>query len=134
MPSTKERLLAIEQSLQALILGIGMTSVGVPPTVAAPAAPVVATAYDYTPLSRNFDQNMLDLLRRTGLGQPLMAPEMPKRRRKPLRGMSAALKQANRMGKKKNGQFRVGWDQAKIMKTAHRIRKKNTSGSKSRRR
>lgn len=111
-----------------------MTSVGVPPTLAAPAAPVVATAYDFTPLSRDFNHNMLDLLQRTGLGQPLLAPTTPKRRRKPLKGMSSALKQANKMGKKKNGQFRVGWDQAKIMKTAHRIRRKNASGTKSRRR
>ena len=41
-----------------------------------------------------------------------------------LKGMSAALKKANKMARKKNGDFKKGWNQKKVMKTAHRIRRK----------
>jgi hypothetical protein len=41
-----------------------------------------------------------------------------------LRGMSAALKKANKMARKKNGDFKKGWNQKKVMQTAHRIRRR----------
>ena len=41
-----------------------------------------------------------------------------------LKGMSAALKKANKMARKKNGDFKKGWNQKRVMKTAHRIRRK----------
>lgn len=50
----------------------------------------------------------------------------PKRRRKgtPLKGMAAALKKANSMARKKDGSFKKGWSQAKVMKKAHQIRRR----------
>ena len=41
-----------------------------------------------------------------------------------LKGMAAALKKANKMARKKNGDFKKGWNQAKVMQTAHRIRRR----------
>ena len=41
-----------------------------------------------------------------------------------LKGMSAALKKAHKMARKKNGDFKKGWNQKKVMKTAHRIRRR----------
>ncbi len=41
-----------------------------------------------------------------------------------LRGMSAALKKANKMARKKNGDFKKGWNQRRVMQTAHRIRRR----------
>ena len=43
---------------------------------------------------------------------------------KAVKGMSAALKRANKMARKKNGDFKKGWTQQRVMKTAHRIRRK----------
>ena len=43
---------------------------------------------------------------------------------KALKGMAAALKKANKMARKKNGSFKKGKDQAWVMRTAHRIRRK----------
>jgi len=41
-----------------------------------------------------------------------------------LKGMAAALKKANKMARKKNGDFKKGWSQAKVMKKAHQIRRR----------
>ena len=41
-----------------------------------------------------------------------------------LKGMSSALKKANQMARKKNGSFKKGWSQKKVMKKAHQIRKR----------
>jgi len=41
-----------------------------------------------------------------------------------LKGMSAALKKANAKARKKNGDFKKGWTQARVMKEAHRLRRK----------
>tara|TARA_R100000808_G_scaffold8572_1_gene24267 strand:- start:657 stop:974 length:318 start_codon:yes stop_codon:yes gene_type:complete len=43
-----------------------------------------------------------------------------------LKGMSSALKKANKMARKKNGSFKKGWSQGKVMKKAHQIRKRAT--------
>ena len=41
-----------------------------------------------------------------------------------LKGMSRALKLANKRAKRKDGKFRKGWNQRKLMKYAHKIRGK----------
>jgi hypothetical protein len=41
-----------------------------------------------------------------------------------VKGMSSALKKANKMARKKNGDFKKGWNQKRVMQTAHRIRRK----------
>ncbi len=38
--------------------------------------------------------------------------------------MARALRKANAMGRKKNKSFKKGWNQAKIMKKAHQLRRK----------
>lgn len=38
-------------------------------------------------------------------------------------GMAAALKEANRKARKKNGEFRKGYDQRRVMAMAHKIRR-----------
>ena len=43
---------------------------------------------------------------------------------KAVKGMAAALRKANRMARKKNGDFKKGWTQQRVMKPAHRIRRK----------
>lgn len=40
-----------------------------------------------------------------------------------LKGMSAAMKKANARAKLKNGKFRKGWNQSKLMSYAHKIRR-----------
>lgn len=41
-----------------------------------------------------------------------------------LKGMASALRKANKMARKKNGDFKKGWTQRRVMQTAHRIRRK----------
>ena len=38
--------------------------------------------------------------------------------------MARALRKANAMGRKKNGGFKKGWSQGKIMRKAHQLRRK----------
>ena len=38
-------------------------------------------------------------------------------------GMGAALREANRKARKKNGEFRKGYDQKRVMQMAHKIRR-----------
>jgi hypothetical protein len=38
--------------------------------------------------------------------------------------MARALKRANAMGRKKNGGYKKGWSQGKIMSKAHQLRRK----------
>lgn len=55
---------------------------------------------------------------------PLYPPIAMKRTRKigkRDRTMSSCLKEANARGKLKNGKFRKGWDQSRIMKYAHKL-------------
>jgi hypothetical protein len=42
-----------------------------------------------------------------------------------LKGMKSALKKANAKARKKNGSFKKGWTQARVMKEAHRIRRRS---------
>lgn len=46
-----------------------------------------------------------------------------RRKGRTAKGMSAALKEANDRARKKNGEFRKGYDQKKLMKLAHKIRR-----------
>lgn len=52
--------------------------------------------------------------------------ETPRKKRKgtPLKGMAAALKKANAMARKKDGSFKKGWSQAKVMSKAHKLRRR----------
>lgn len=43
---------------------------------------------------------------------------------KTARGMSRALREANKKARKANGEFRKGYDQKKVMQMAHKIRRK----------
>lgn len=49
----------------------------------------------------------------------------PKRKGTPLKGMASALKKANAKARKKNGRFKKGWTQARVMKEAHRLRRRS---------
>ena len=54
------------------------------------------------------------------------APTPTKKARKPRKKdpkMARALEEANRKGRTSKGNFRKGWDQARIMRTAHKIKK-----------
>lgn len=46
-----------------------------------------------------------------------------KQTRKALSGMSAALKKANKIARKKNGDFRKGYNQKRVMQMAHKFRR-----------
>ena len=46
-----------------------------------------------------------------------------RRKGRTAKGMGAALKEANRRARKKNGEFRKGYDQKKVMQMAHKIRR-----------
>ncbi len=50
--------------------------------------------------------------------------KIKRRTGKAVKGMAAALRKANSMARKKNGDFKKGWNQARVMKTAHRIRRR----------
>ena len=47
-----------------------------------------------------------------------------KRKGTPDPKMAKALKKANAMGRTKSGKMRKGYDQARIMRTAHKLRRK----------
>jgi hypothetical protein len=42
---------------------------------------------------------------------------------KTAKGMSAALREANKKARKANGEFRKGYDQKRVMQMAHKIRR-----------
>ncbi len=59
--------------------------------------------------------------------QPAPAGKMTmkvKRKGTPDPKMAKALKKANAMGRTKSGAYRKGYDQARIMRTAHKLRRK----------
>ena len=51
------------------------------------------------------------------------APRRSKRKGRTASGMAAALREANRKARKKNGDFRKGYNQRRVMKMAHKIRR-----------
>ena len=70
---------------------------------------------------------------RSGGRSPLYPPINVKRTRKKTktdRTMSSCLKQANAKGKLKNGKFRKGWDQSRIMTYAHKLCRKEMGTKK----
>lgn len=68
-----------------------------------------------------------DVIRSSGQFRSTGIPLPGKRTRKKTktdRTMSSCLKQANAKGKLKNGKFRKGWDQSRIMTYAHKLCRK----------
>jgi len=74
-------------------------------------------------------QALIDGLNRVDAGQRIRLrkndPLGPKKRvGKKDPKMARALKKANAMGRKKAGGFKKGWNQGKIMRKAHQLRRK----------
>lgn len=66
-------------------------------------------------------------VKRVGKASRTIARETKPVRRKAGRaakGMAKALKQANAKARKKNGSFKKGYDQARVMRMAHQIRRR----------
>ncbi len=61
---------------------------------------------------------------RAGRGAKKGVRKAVKATRKAVSGMGPALKKANAQARKKDGSFRKGYDQARVMKLAHKIRRK----------
>ena len=57
-------------------------------------------------------------------GASLKTPHSSHKKRKKDPKMARALRQANLRGRKKNGSLKKGWDQGRIMKTAHAIKRR----------
>jgi len=55
-------------------------------------------------------------------GKPTRVPSRPKRRKKDPK-MARALEEANKKGRTAKGKFRKGWDQSRIMKLAHKLKR-----------
>lgn len=80
-------------------------------------------------------EEYLDLIERTAsnvqrvgrAGRTFQKETRPARRKagKALKGMAAALKKANAKARKKNGSFKKGYDQARVMRMAHQIRRRS---------
>jgi len=64
--------------------------------------------------------------RQVAYSRPVKRADRAVQRRagKAAKGMAKALRKANSMARKKNGDFKKGWNQSKVMKTAHRIRRR----------
>ncbi len=56
--------------------------------------------------------------------KPVKAASPPKRKGKKNPKLSRAMKKARSVAKKKDGSFKKGWDQSKMMKHAHKLAKK----------
>ena len=61
---------------------------------------------------------------------PFQKPKRTRKKTKTDRTMSSCLKQANAKGKLKNGKFRKGWDQSRIMTYAHKLCRKEMGTKK----
>ena len=80
-------------------------------------------------------EEYLDLLERTAsnvkrvgrAARTIQKETRPARRKagKAVKGMAAALKKANAKARKKNGSFKKGYDQARVMRMAHQIRRRS---------
>ncbi len=59
-------------------------------------------------------------------GRTIARETRPVRRKagKAVKGMASALKKANAKARKKDGSFRAGYDQARVMREAHKIRRR----------
>ena len=79
-------------------------------------------------------EEYLDLLERTAsnvkrvgkAARTIRKETRPARKRagKAVKGMAAALRKANKIARKKNGSFKKGYDQARVMRMAHKIRRR----------
>lgn len=79
-------------------------------------------------------EEYLDLLERTAsnvkrvgrAARTIQKETRPARRKagKAVKGMAAALKKANAKARKKNGSFKKGYDQARVMRMAHQMRRR----------
>ena len=79
-------------------------------------------------------EEYLDLLERTATNvkrvgraaRTIQKETRPARRKagKAVKGMAAALKKANAKARKKNGSFKKGYDQARVMRMAHQMRRR----------
>ena len=79
-------------------------------------------------------EEYLELLERTAsnvkrvgrAARTIQKETRPARRKagKAVKGMAAALKKANAKARKKNGSFKKGYDQARVMRMAHQIRRR----------
>ena len=79
-------------------------------------------------------EEYLDLLERTAANvkrvgraaRTIQKETKPARRKagKAVKGMAAALRKANKLARKKNGSFKKGYDQARVMRMAHKIRRR----------
>ena len=61
---------------------------------------------------------------------PMLKPKRTRKKTKTDKTMSSCLKQANAKGKLKNGKFRKGWDQSRIMTYAHKLCRKEMGTKK----
>ena len=79
---------------------------------------------------KRIDQGMRPIS--AGRSPLLLAVKTKRTRRKTKtdRTMSSCLKQANARGKLKNGKFRKGWDQSRIMTYAHKLCRKEMGTKK----
>lgn len=87
------------------------------------AAEVRMTVEEYLELLERTASNV----KRVGKAARTISKETrPARRKagKALKGMARALKKANEKARKKNGSFKKGWTQARVMKEAHKIRRR----------
>ena len=79
-------------------------------------------------------EEYLELLERTAsnvqrvgrAARTIQKETRPARRKagKAVKGMAAALKKANAKARKKNGSFKKGYDQARVMRMAHQMRRR----------
>ena len=79
-------------------------------------------------------EEYLDLLERTAsnvkrvgrAARTIQKETRPARKKagKAVKGMAAALRKANKIARKKNGSFKKGYDQARVMRMAHKIRRR----------
>lgn len=86
------------------------------------AAEVRMTVEEYLQLIEATAKNV----KRVGKASRTIARETrPVRRKagKAAKGMARALKKANAKARKKDGSFRKGYDQARVMRDAHKIRR-----------
>ena len=54
---------------------------------------------------------------------PPPTPKKKSRKGRTASGMAAALREANKKARKKNGDFRKGYNQRRVMEMAHKIRR-----------
>jgi hypothetical protein len=84
---------------------------------------MMLTVDEYMALRRLIDSE------RESEGATLAQTEKPKKKRSRSarqsdKNLSMAFEEANRLGRKTNGEFRKGWDQSRIASTAQRLRRK----------